>query len=520
MVCEGYGEVFDEAASAARHQERVGSAVPVPLHGQQRLPRRPVRLHQRRCPRHLRPTPARGARPRLRRLDGGLRRVHADRRARATAPPGRRCTTSTRGSTTARPTAPFAPGGCPLRFIRSGWTGVAPCAQIVWNGDPTTDWGFDGLQSALRNGLTMGLSGISRWGSDIGGFFALGSRRLTPELLIRWIELGAVSGVMRSQANGFALPSKPRPQLSDPDGAPLATLGPPAHSPLPLCRRGGRPLPARRHAGDAPPGARPGDARASRRDEEFLFGPDILAAPVMEPGKRTRALPARRPLGRPLARGALCEASRPASGGRPHRGGRSRGDRRRAATPASPRRLGAAVPAAGGRHAVAVRRRPPPAQAGRPLRRLDLVAFPRGRRRGWIGRALPVERATRPLDAHAEVKRRRYRLYASLGTLRRPFIYARGKRVRRRAWSYSPPADAAGQLPDALGPLGGAAAGASGRPCGRRPPRRSWAPAAPATSRRPPPASLPARRRTRSCRTRCRGGGPSARRHSCRPSRR
>ena len=64
----------------------------------------------------------------------------------------------------------------------------------------------------------MGLSGISRWGSDIGGFFALGSRRLTPELLIRWIELGAVSS--RSQANGFALPSKPRPQLSDPEVLP------------------------------------------------------------------------------------------------------------------------------------------------------------------------------------------------------------------------------------------------------------------------------------------------------------
>ena len=77
-------------------------------------------------------------------------------------------------------------------------------------------------------------------------------------------------------------------------------------------------------------------------------------------------------------------------------------------------------------------------------RRLDLVAFPRGRRRGWIGpgeRYLSSERRGRWTLTLRAVKRRRYRLYASLGTLRRPFrpcrIYARGKRVRRRAWSYS-----------------------------------------------------------------------------------
>ena len=41
----------------------------------------------------------------------------------------------------------------------------------------------------------MGLSGVSRWGSDIGGYDTIGSDpRLTPELLKRWIAFGAVSG--------------------------------------------------------------------------------------------------------------------------------------------------------------------------------------------------------------------------------------------------------------------------------------------------------------------------------------
>ena len=80
------------------------------------------------------------------------------------------------------------------RFNRSGWTGAAQHSQIVWGGDPTTGWGFDGLESAVKNGLTMGLSGVSMWGSDIGGFFALSDPQTTPELLARWIEFGFASG--------------------------------------------------------------------------------------------------------------------------------------------------------------------------------------------------------------------------------------------------------------------------------------------------------------------------------------
>ena len=70
--------------------------------------------------------------------------------------------------------------------MRSGWIGTARCSPVVWGGDPSVDWGFDGLRSVVTNGLTMGLSGVSTWGSDIGGFFSLFENRLTPELLIRW----------------------------------------------------------------------------------------------------------------------------------------------------------------------------------------------------------------------------------------------------------------------------------------------------------------------------------------------
>ncbi|HEX8075675.1 MAG TPA: TIM-barrel domain-containing protein, partial [Thermoleophilaceae bacterium] len=176
------------------------------------------------------------------------------------------------------------------RFNRSGWTGTARESQIVWGGDPTTGWGFDGLASSVTNGLTMGLSGVSVWGSDIGGFFSLGRNELTPELLTRWIEFGAASGVMRTEANGFAIPDKDRAQIFDPAVLPVwrryAKLRTQLYPYLAAAdaeyQRSG--MPVMRHLALA----FPRDAAAGRRDDEYMFGPHLLAAPVVEPGATTR----------------------------------------------------------------------------------------------------------------------------------------------------------------------------------------------------------------------------------------
>ncbi|HET8975262.1 MAG TPA: TIM-barrel domain-containing protein [Solirubrobacterales bacterium] len=177
-------------------------------------------------------------------------------------------------------------------FIRSGWTGVHPCAQVVWGGDPTTDWGFDGIDSAIKQALSLGTSGISRWGSDIGGFFSLVQDKLTPEMLIRWIELGAVSGVMRTEANGVKLDPDPRPQIFDQDVLPVwrryaklrTQLFPYVLAAEAEYRRSGMPL--MRHLALT----HPGDPAAVAREDEFMFGPDLLAAPVRAPGDTARSL--------------------------------------------------------------------------------------------------------------------------------------------------------------------------------------------------------------------------------------
>jgi alpha-glucosidase (family GH31 glycosyl hydrolase) len=188
--------------------------------------------------------------------------------------------------------AAFAAAPQAVRFVRSGWIGTARCAPVVWGGDPSVDWGFDGLRSVVTNGLTMGLSGVSRWGSDIGGYFALFENHLTPELLTRWIEVGAVSGVMRTQASGIRIPDSPRPQIWDAGmvgrwrrWAKLRTqLYPYLAAADGTYRRTG--LPLMRHLALA----YPRDRRAVRRDDEFMFGPDLLAAPVLKKGARRRSL--------------------------------------------------------------------------------------------------------------------------------------------------------------------------------------------------------------------------------------
>jgi alpha-glucosidase (family GH31 glycosyl hydrolase) len=180
-----------------------------------------------------------------------------------------------------------------VRFQRSGWTGAARCADDVWGGDPTTTFGFDGLSSAVRQALSIGLSGVSRWGSDIGGYDTIGADpKLTPELLKRWIQFGAVSGVMRIKKSGLEIPPYARPQVWDPSVIGVWRRYAKLHTQLyPYIAAADR-----RYRSTGMPLMRalvlhyPHDRRAAGVDDEFLFGSHLLAAPVIEPSVRSRSV--------------------------------------------------------------------------------------------------------------------------------------------------------------------------------------------------------------------------------------
>jgi len=341
-----------------------------------------------------------------------------------------------------------------VRFNRSGWTGAARSSQVVWGGDPTTDWGFDGLASAVKNGLTMGLSGVSLWGSDIGGFFSLLAHpQLTPELLERWIEFGAASGIMRTEANGVALPPKGvRPQIFDPGVLPVwrryaklrTQLYPYLAAAEATYNRTG--LPIMRDLALV----FPDDPAATAREDEYMFGPDLLTAPVLQPGAVSRSLYVPRGQWIDLWRSASyvpSDGSLRMGAARLIRGGRA-----------------VTVPAPFGQLPLLVRagaliallppdvdtltgygRAPGLVHLNDRLHRMVLLAWPRGRsvrRFNEEERLASVEGPGRwTLTVHGRATRT-YRLQASLSTLGHPLIPRQvslnGHPLPRSAWRYHP----------------------------------------------------------------------------------
>ncbi|MCB0857986.1 MAG: glycoside hydrolase family 31 protein [Solirubrobacterales bacterium] len=177
-------------------------------------------------------------------------------------------------------------------LVRSGFTGSAQHSQIVWGGDPTTGWGFDGLESQVTQALTMGLSGVSNWGSDIGGFFSFSPQKLDEELLVRWIQFGAFSGIMRSKAEGIGATMASRPQVWDEDILPFwrrytklrTQMFPYLVAANATYRETG--MPVMKHLALT----NPKDHRATGIEDQYMFGPDLLVSPVLTPGATSRRL--------------------------------------------------------------------------------------------------------------------------------------------------------------------------------------------------------------------------------------
>lgn len=86
-----------------------------------------------------------------------------------------------------------------LSFVRTGWFGTPGLADVWWAGDQSTDFREDdGMPTIIPMGIGVGLSGISTYGHDIGGYNTLSTEPTTKEVFFRWTELGAWSPVMRT----------------------------------------------------------------------------------------------------------------------------------------------------------------------------------------------------------------------------------------------------------------------------------------------------------------------------------
>jgi alpha-D-xyloside xylohydrolase len=167
----------------------------------------------------------------------------------------------------------------------------------VWSGDIPATW--DSLARQIRAGLSIGVSGIPWWTTDIGGFH--GGDPSDPayqELMIRWFQSGAFCPLFRLHGDreprtptGIAQSGGPNEVWSYGDRAYRIITGllrlrerlrPYLHDQMRLAARTGLPL-MRPLFVDYP-----GDPACWDVDDQLLLRPDILAAPVCAPGQTER----------------------------------------------------------------------------------------------------------------------------------------------------------------------------------------------------------------------------------------
>lgn len=82
-----------------------------------------------------------------------------------------------------------------VNLLRCAWAGSQRYAALVWSGDIKSN--FTALRDQLSAGLNMGLAGIPWWVSDTGGFFGDVREEHFNELLIRWFQFSTFCAVLR-----------------------------------------------------------------------------------------------------------------------------------------------------------------------------------------------------------------------------------------------------------------------------------------------------------------------------------
>jgi len=180
-----------------------------------------------------------------------------------------------------------------ITLCRSAWAGSQRYGAAVWSGD--IDSTFESLAAQVRAGLNIGLSGIPWWTTDIGGF--LGGDPESDyfrELIVRWFQFGVFCPLFR--LHGYRAPVTPE------TGGPneVWSFGDRAYkiiTELLFLRQRLRPYIMEQmklaHEAGMPPMRPlffdfPDDAAAQDVEDQFMFGPDILVAPILAQGQTQR----------------------------------------------------------------------------------------------------------------------------------------------------------------------------------------------------------------------------------------
>jgi len=202
------------------------------------------------------------------------------------------------------------PNRRPYTLNRNGYAGLQRYGWL-WSGDVDSTW--EALRCQIAVGINAGLSGIPYWGTDTGGFVT--TKELTGELYVRWFQFSAFCPLFRSHGRTWKLRLPWGWNTGDYGPTELEGYRSPAALPdaselrnprvEPICRKyldlRYRLLPylyslVRESHDTGLPIMRalwihyPDDLQAVARGDEYLWGRDMLVAPVTEKGAASRSV--------------------------------------------------------------------------------------------------------------------------------------------------------------------------------------------------------------------------------------
>jgi alpha-glucosidase/alpha-D-xyloside xylohydrolase len=200
------------------------------------------------------------------------------------------------------------PNERPYALHRNGYAGMQRYASFLWSGDVFSTW--ETLKVHIPLAINTALTGIPYWGTDIGGFVP--TQEFTAELYLRWFQFGAFCPLFRCHGrawklrlpwgwntgdtgpeeigkyDGTALPDAS--QLHNEQVEPIChkylelryRLLPYLYSAVRECTITGMPVLRALWL------HYPNDPKAVACGDAYLWGKDVLVAPVVEKGATTR----------------------------------------------------------------------------------------------------------------------------------------------------------------------------------------------------------------------------------------
>ncbi len=192
-----------------------------------------------------------------------------------------------------------------VNLIRCAWVGSQRYGALVWSGDIHST--YEDFRKQICAGIHMGLSGIPWWTTDIGGFHGgVTADEGFRELLIRWFQFGTFCPVMRLHGH-----RQPSVDIVDKSGEQrectgadneVWSFGPEAYEILKKfimirerMREYTRKIMREAHEKGTPLMRAlfyefPDDKACWDVKDAYLFGPDVLVAPVCYEKARSRSV--------------------------------------------------------------------------------------------------------------------------------------------------------------------------------------------------------------------------------------